>query len=248
MKRFENVIKICLLFMLLCVVAIIPIGITHIQTKKLTDQVYVTDMSKEEQIVYKALKTREKLAVIFNTTKASVVNDKEQSDSELFDDVIVQLDLLKEANVLPLIDFKEDVKIQNVLKTTYIDIDNPENIVNVKELTIALQDYDIRVCIDMDTSVIYRIVVVAKEEMPLFKTEFNPILYMDYLGLPLENVSIKGDKSSGRVMYKDETLQFSYEYNRSDKYLSFELKNSETVKGFYSNQKTGTLTEGNMKR
>lgn len=248
MKRFQNVINICLLFMLLCVIAIIPIGITHIQNKKLTDQVYVTNMPKEEQISYKALKTREKLAVIFSITKASVVNDKEQSDSESFDDVIVQLDLLKEANVLPLIDFKAGAKIENVLKTTYLDINNPENIVNVKELNIALQDYDIWVCIDMDTSVIYRIAVVAKEEMPLFKTEFNPILYMDYLGLPLENVSIKGDKSRGRVIYKDETLQFSYEYNRNNKYLSFELKNSEAAKGFYSNPKTGTLTEGNMKR
>nr|WP_315020307.1 hypothetical protein [uncultured Aminipila sp.] len=250
MKRFQNVIKICLLFMLLCVVAIIPIGITHIQNKKLTEQVYVTDMSEEEQIVYKALKTREKLAVIFNTTKVSVVNDKEvkQSDSDSFDDVIVQLELLKEANILPLIDFKAGAKIENVLKTTYLDIDNPENIVNVKELTLVLQDYDIWVCIDMDTSVIYRIVVAAKEQMPLFKTEFNPLLYMDYLGFPLENVSIKGDGSRGRVIYKDETLQFSYVYNRSDKYLSFELKNSEDAREFYSNPKTITLIEGDVRR
>lgn len=237
MKRLQNVIKICLLFMILCVVAIVPIGITYIHNKELTDQVYVTDVSKEEQIIYKALKTREKLAIMLNSTKASVVNDKAQTDRESLDDVIEQLELLKKKNVLPIINFHEDVKLKAVLKTTYLDVDNPENIVSTQELTIALQGYYIWVCIDMDTSVIYQIIVIAKEKMPLYKIEFTPILYMDYWGLPLENVSIRGDKSRGRVMYKDETLQFSYDYSRGDHYLSFELKNSEDAREFYSNQK-----------
>lgn len=244
MKKINNFIKICLLFLLLFIVALLPVEITSLQNKRLIHQVYTADISKEEQNANKSLHIKEKFAIIMKSARHSVLSTNnllESAEHESLNEVIKQLKLLEKKNVIPPIKVDNDVKIVELKKTTYFDIDEPLNVVNIEELCLKGGSYTIWVSMDMETAAIYRIVISSKEELPEFQAEFNPVLYMDYLGLPLNNISVKGNNSRGWINYTDEILQFSYEYNRENNYLSFELVTSENIKDSDSNPKKYTM-------
>ena len=236
MSMWKNTIKIGLLFIFLFTVAVTPIGIMQIQNNELINQIHTNKLPQQEQSKSDSLDIIEKIGIIINEQNKQngsirTITRQEQvnidSQSNIAKNAVQQLVLLQEKNVIPSLEFTQDYEIDNVSKITFLDFDNPQNVVKTIEMTLVFPNFYVGIWIDIETSVIYQFGVFSKELLQ-FKDKSDSkdciLAYMDYLGIPQEKISLKNSEDGGYCFYDDGTIRFSYEYIIDKEYIVFSLR------------------------
>ena len=229
MKKLKHLGIIGSLLLLLLTLAASPILLTSVQNQKLMQQVYTAPLPQEPPITENSLTFPEKIKIMQTALKGNgtVVQQKITLDdtllNELAGNVKKQLHALEQLNVIPPLELTQDYYIDNLSKMIFLDADSPQKIVNVQEFTLVIENYSIFMWMDMETSMIYDFAIYSKDSLPIFKNDWQPFLFMKYLGLSMENVSYKGYEDGGWIIYSDDFIDLAINFERNSKYISYYL-------------------------
>lgn len=227
MKKLKQLGIIGSLMILLLTFAASPILLTSVQNQKLMQQVYTAPLPQEPPIAENSLTSPEKIKIMQTalTGKGSVVEQKIALDDtllkELAGKVKKQLNTLAQLNVIPPLEFSQDYTVEDVYKIILLDADSPQKIVNVQELTFIIENYTIDMWMDMETSMIYDFEIYSEDSLPDFQNDWQPFLFMKYLGLSMESISYKGYENGGWIIYADDLVDFGINYDRNAQYISY---------------------------
>lgn len=221
---------IAFLFCLLIGIAIMPIVLLKVSNDRLMDRPAIVALPWEPSIdetqigqnSYDAL-TRllsiQRLSVEKNSfiVDWSVVVMSKDQESQLLLEAGEQLSILASLKALPKLDFSDRYSA-DIAKKTYMDMENPNNPINIWRINADYSNVSVNLYMDMDTSVIYQVLVILKTEGK------EPTLY---------NLSADGfleylQSNLGSNEREGELFQTMCDYNESSVKIFVTSTNKET--------------------
>lgn len=217
-----------MLLLALVGVALLPLLFTHIQDKRILGKVYIEKMEDEKDTVYEDISTIDKMKLIIESRKkgSSIIVRQEQVfystefDNEIVPRIMEELKSIQDMGVIP--DIKLDINDLEYRssRTTYADIDNPQNLVSMWDITFYNDICSINITVDTKTNVIYSFFI--KDFERTYEVDEQEIIeaFGKYLGIEWDRGVFD---YYGSKIYREKMGRFSYEYFYRHGYLHFFL-------------------------
>lgn len=240
MKKIKKNLIIIFLFMLLFLVAIAPVLLTEISNKRMVDKPIVVSLPKEylenskksvaNQNVLKKIQT----IVKASTEKTGIVIEKDDipltqtQKTNLIDAAKEQINIMQSAGALPQFDISENLVMDQLRTTTYIDSAEPNFAVTVWDIMMTDSVFVMTVTMDTTSNVIYQIAIDLKQDVLSSNTSNNFIQrFFQYLMLDTKKLYYKynGTEKETYCYYAvDENKGILYTFEMGEHYIEFYLK------------------------
>lgn len=238
MKKINPNFKIVGLFFLLLIIPFIPLVITQQYNNAGIDKLYTSDfqMIEEHSSVESeaTLSTLEKLAVIVELLYEDngIITETEYKEipielgNGMKDKLTHELKLLMELNAIPEIELSSDYTISRLSKTKIVNHNDKQKRASFWDMEINLSGNDIRVWMDTDTDIVYRLSISDIFDESGDKKYTLAYNFISYLGFE-EKDRVTDSSLYGGDYYELNTEQVYciYRVIFDDYYLCYDLVN-----------------------
>lgn len=243
-KAKKKIFKIISFFCLLIVITIAPKALLHFNNAQLTDVPNITELSvkaasdetaaEQNCNPFQRIKdTKTALAEKADTLVGFKENNMpEKVKNQLVHTVEKQLSDLQNLHALPELTYPDELYV-NVSKRSYIHMQNPYNPINIWGIQINYPEYYVNVYLDIDTSLVYEVSIIAKADYLNYNPEeMSPKGFLEYLQRSASSVEYDGERFYTMGSYAEDSIRLfvlsqngltqavtDYTFGESDTYM-----------------------------
>ncbi|MGL5255652.1 MAG: hypothetical protein ACRC76_01350 [Proteocatella sp.] len=229
--QIKNLIKLTFLTLLIFTIASYPMILSMLKNQNLINTSHVIEMNSEEFQIESTDNDNvlEKLAIIKTATTEKTGVITEQNNVQLPDEIVnnivdsakSEIKIMKDQHILPEFTFPSEYVVDSIIKLTFMDYDNPSNVVNVWALKINYGDFSINCLIDTEINIIYQIgISIYNKQMDIDVSQISPSSILDYFKIPKEAILESNEASITNRFYvvknSSGIVTVGYEYHPND--------------------------------
>lgn len=206
MKNLKNNLLIASLFSILVLTALVPNVIMKYNISKKMNELHVVDFTLPNTLTdtgeVTEIMTKLKIMSSVNNQDSGVVLEKELIDippeisEPIIADIKKQLEILKNSKAIPDLDFQniQQKYLNRLSKITYLNQELSDTAVNVWDVMIFYEDYDLMLKMDIETSKIYSLQIFVYDKVNINFLNADVIFryFAEYLGVSNEQIEYSG--------------------------------------------------------